>query len=51
MSDVAKKEKRSVKGRKALWLAIVAIITWLAIGGFSGAAFSKISTVQENDNS
>jgi RND superfamily putative drug exporter len=51
VSDVAKKEKRSVKGRKALWLAIVAIITWLAIGGFSGAAFSKISTVQENDNS
>ncbi|MEY2664076.1 MAG: hypothetical protein RIR35_884 [Actinomycetota bacterium] len=51
MSEVAKKEKASVKGRKALWLAIVAIITWLAIGGFSGAAFSKISTVQENDNS
>ena len=44
-------EKSKVKGRKALWLAIVAIITWLAIGGFSGAAFSKISTVQENDNS
>ncbi|MEY3156374.1 MAG: hypothetical protein RL257_394 [Actinomycetota bacterium] len=43
--------KKSVKGRKALWLAVVAIITWLAIGGFSGAAFSKISTVQENDNS
>lgn len=43
--------KSKVKGRKALWLAIVAIITWLAIGGFSGAAFSKISTVQENDNS
>jgi len=51
VSEVAKKEKASVKGRKALWLAIVAIITWLAIGGFSGAAFSKISTVQENDNS
>ena len=51
MSEVAKREKASVKGRKALWLAIVAIITWLAIGGFSGAAFSKISTVQENDNS
>jgi len=43
--------KKSVKGRKLLWLAVVAIITWLAIGGFSGAAFSKISTVQENDNS
>ncbi len=54
MSDQVNVEstgKKSVKGRKALWLAVVAIITWLAIGGFSGAAFSKISTVQENDNS
>ena len=39
------------KARKALWLAIISIITWLAIGGFSGQAFSKISNVQENDNS
>lgn len=39
------------KARKALWLAIVSIVTWLAIGGFSGQAFSKISNVQENDNS
>lgn len=46
----AGKKNNKVKGRKALWLAIVAIITWLAIGGFSGSAFSKISTVQENDN-
>jgi RND superfamily putative drug exporter len=38
------------KGRKALWVAILVIISWLAIGGFSGQAFSKISTVQENDN-
>lgn len=39
------------KARKGLWLAIVSIIVWLAIGGFSGQAFSKISNVQENDNS
>lgn len=51
MSDMAQLKKRSRSGRKALWLAIAAIVTWLAIGGFSGAAFSKISTVQENDNS
>ena len=39
------------KARKALWLAIIAIITWLAVGGFSGQVFPKISNVQENDNS
>ena len=44
-------KRNKVKGRKALWIAVVSIITWLAIGGFSGQAFSKISTVQENDNS
>ncbi|NDC52448.1 MAG: MMPL family transporter, partial [Actinobacteria bacterium] len=45
-------EKKRVRtGRKAIWVAIVTIIAWLAIGGFSGQAFSKISNVQENDNS
>ena len=43
--------KNRTKGRRALWIAVVSIIAWLSIGGFSGAAFSKISTVQENDNS
>ena len=43
--------KQRTKGRRALWIAVVSIIAWLSIGGFSGAAFSKISTVQENDNS
>jgi RND superfamily putative drug exporter len=38
------------KARKGLWLAIVTIIVWVAVGGFSGQAFSKISNVQENDN-
>ena len=37
-------------GRKALWFAVLSIIVWLSIGGFSGQAFSKISTVQKNDN-
>jgi len=50
MSITSEKVMRS-KARKALWLAIMSIITWLAIGGFSGQAFSKISNVQENDNS
>ncbi len=39
------------KARRGIWIAIVTIIAWLAIGGFSGQAFSKISNVQENDNS
>ena len=39
-----------VKGRKPLYVAIIAIIAWLSIGGISGPVFSKISTVQENDN-
>jgi RND superfamily putative drug exporter len=43
--------KPKVKGRKALYIAIITIIAWLAIGGVSGPVFSKISTVQENDNS
>lgn len=43
--------RTSVKGRKPLYIAIVAIVAWLAIGGVSGPVFSKISSVQENDNS
>ena len=43
--------KRTVKGRKLLYIAIITIIAWLSIGGISGPVFSKISTVQENDNS
>ena len=50
-SSKASGKKNQVRGRKALWIAVISIISWLAIGGFSGAAFSKISTVQENDNS
>ena len=49
MSITAEKVMRS-RARKGLWLAIVTIIVWMAIGGFSGQAFSKISNVQENDN-
>ena len=50
MSAIDEKKLR-IKARKALWIAIVTIVAWLAIGGFSGQAFSKISNVQENDNS
>jgi len=49
--DKKRRSKTPTKGRRALWIAIVSIIAWLSISGFSGAAFSKISTVQENDNS
>ena len=48
---LSEKKKSGVQGRKALWIAIVSILVWLSIGGFAGGAFSKISTVQENDNS
>ena len=37
--------------RKGLWISIVVIIGWVSIGGISGPVFSKISNVQENDNS
>ena len=37
--------------RKGLWISIIIVFGWLAIGGVSGPVFSKISTVQENDNS
>jgi RND superfamily putative drug exporter len=50
MSITSEKVMRS-KARKALWLAIITIVTWLAVGGFSGQVFPKISNVQENDNS
>ena len=43
--------ERTVRARKGLWIAIIIVFGWLAIGGVSGPVFSKISTVQENDNS
>ncbi len=42
---------RTGRARKGLWIAIVVVFGWMAIGGISGPVFSKISTVQENDNS
>mgnify|MGYP002628472864 CR=1 FL=1 len=45
-------EKSSkIRGRKPLWLAIVVVIVWLSISGFTGPLFGKLSTVQENNNS
>jgi len=44
------KSKGSIKGRKPLWIAIVAIIAWLGISSVAGPTFGKLSTVQENDN-
>ena len=48
--NTANVARRSGRARKGLWIAIVVVIGWLAIGGVSGPVFSKISTVQENDN-
>ena len=42
---------RTGRARKGLWIALIVVFGWLAIGGISGPVFSKISTVQENDNS
>ena len=42
--------KQTTTGRKALALAVLSIVAWLSIGGFSVQGFSKISTVQKNDN-
>jgi len=45
-------EKTSkINGRKPLWLAIVVVIVWMSISGFTGPLFGKLSTVQENNNS
>ena len=44
------KSKGTLKGRKPLWIAIVAIIAWLGISSVAGPTFGKLSTVQENDN-
>lgn len=46
-----KRQRSKAKGRKALWIAIISILAWLSIGGLAGGAFSKISSVQENDSS
>jgi len=45
------KETSKIKGRKPLWLAIVVVIVWMSISGFTGPLFGKLSTVQENNNS
>lgn len=44
------KNESSVKGRKPLWIAIIAIVAWLGISSVAGPTFGKLSTVQENDN-
>lgn len=40
-----------VRGRKALWIAIITVVAWLGISGVAGPMFGKLSTVQKNDNS
>ena len=49
-SNGAALARRTRRVRKGLWISIVVIFGWLSIGAVSGPVFSKISTVQENDN-
>ena len=51
MFSDAKSKTSKIKGRKPLWLAIVVVIVWVSISGFTGPLFGKLSTVQENNNS
>ena len=48
---MSSKKTSNLKGRKPLWLAIVVVIVWMSISGFTGPLFGKLSTVQENNNS
>ena len=41
---------RTRTGRRAIWLAIIVAIIWLAIGSFAGPLAGKLSEVQKNDN-
>ena len=50
-NEVKSIEGRTLRARKGIGIAVVIIVAWLGIGGISGPVFSKISTVQENDNS
>jgi RND superfamily putative drug exporter len=51
MFSDTKSKTSKIKGRKPLWLAIVVVIVWVSISGFTGPLFGKLSTVQENNNS
>ena len=41
------KNKSSVRGRKPLWIAIIAIIAWLGISSVAGPTFGKLSTASD----
>lgn len=43
--------RQTGRARKGLWISILIIIGWLSISSVSFPVFSKISNVQENDNS
>jgi hypothetical protein len=51
MFSDTKSKTSKIKGRKPLWLAIVVVIVWVSISGFTGPLFGKLSTVQENNKS
>ena len=42
--------RRTSRGRKAVWLAIVVAVGWLLVGGVVGPLSGKLSEVQTNDN-
>lgn len=51
MAQHGRRKLKEKSARKPLWLAIVFIVAWLAIGGTTGPLFGKLTSVQENDSS
>ncbi len=41
---------RARRGRRAVWLAVIVAIAWLAIGSVAGPLSGKLSEVSSNDN-
>lgn len=50
-TDTATENKTSARrGRRAVWLAVIVAIAWLAIGSVAGPLSGKLSEVSSNDN-
>lgn len=50
MAKRGRRIKSEKTARKPMWLAILFIVGWLAIGGTTGPLFGKLTSVQENDS-
>ncbi len=49
-TDEPTTDRRTSKGRKAVWLAIAVAVGWLLVGGAVGPLSGKLNEVQTNDN-